>query len=289
MESAILSIIAPMILVALGYSIGSARIVNEGNEALVERLGKKHRKLEPGLNFIVPLIDRIAVEETTREQVLDTKPRQAITRDNVSVEIDAVVFWKVVDLEKAFYNVEDVEEAMTNLVLTRLRSLIGEMDLDETYSSMDYINRKLLEHVAEATGDWGIQVIRVEVQEISVPPSVRESLEKKRIAESEKQAAIERAEGEKQAEISKAEGTVKSLEIIAKALDGQSNTREVLQYLIAQRYVEANEKLGESSNSKIIFMDPNKLNEAMTDLLGEESASNIGGRPGNGSIRPHDQ
>lgn len=279
----ILSILVPMVLVAVGYTVGAARIINQGNEALVERLGKKHRKLDAGLNFVVPVIDRIAVEESTRERVLDTKPRQAITKDNVSVSIDAVVFWKIVDLDKAYYNVEDVEDAMKNLVLTRLRSLIGEMQLDATYSSMDLMNRTLLEHVAEATADWGIQVVRVEVQEIEVPESVRESLEKKRIAESEKQASIERAEGEKQAEISKAEGTVHSLQLISKALEEQSNSKNVLQYLIAQRYVEANEKLSESSNSKVVFMDPAKLSEAVTDLLGDPE-SPIGGQSnGNGS------
>lgn len=283
------SVLAPMILVAIGYGVGSARIVNEGNLALVERLGKRHRTIEPGLNFIVPVIEKIAVEETTREQVLDTKPRQVITKDNVSVSIDAVVFWKIVDLEKAYYNIEDVEEAMKDLVLTRLRSMMGEMNLDETYSSMDRLNRSLLEHVAEATGDWGVQVIRVEVQEIEVPATVRESLEKERLAESEKRAAIARAEGEKQAEIAQAEGTVKSLELISKALQGGTNTRDVLHYLLAQRYVEANEKLGESTNSKVVFMDPKALTEAMTDLLGETESPIDGGGRGNGSIRPHDQ
>ncbi|NEP02191.1 MAG: SPFH/Band 7/PHB domain protein [Symploca sp. SIO2E9] len=285
----ILSILVPMVLVAVGYTVGAARIINQGNEALVERLGKKHRKLDAGLNFVVPVIDRIAVEESTRERVLDTKPRQAITKDNVSVSIDAVVFWKIVDLDKAYYNVEDVEDAMKNLVLTRLRSLIGEMELDATYSSMDYMNRTLLEHVAEATADWGVQVVRVEVQEIEVPESVRESLEKKRIAESEKQAAIERAEGEKEAEISKAEGTVKSLQLISTALREQSNSKDVLQYLIAQRYVEANEKLGESDNSKVVFMDPARLSEAVTDLLGDPESPISGQSHGNGSIRPQDQ
>src|SRR3712207_9074976 len=108
----ILSILAPIILVVVGYTIGSTRIITEGNEALVERLGKYQRKLEPGLNYIIPFVDRIAVEETMREQVLDIDPQQAITKDNISVIVDAVLFWQILDLEKAFYAVEDVETAL---------------------------------------------------------------------------------------------------------------------------------------------------------------------------------
>ncbi|MBE9127867.1 MULTISPECIES: SPFH domain-containing protein [unclassified Coleofasciculus] len=283
----LLSILAPMILVIVGYSVGSTKVVNQGTKALVERLGKYHRQLDPGLNFIVPFLDRIAVEETTREQVLDIEPQQAITKDNISVIVDAVVFWRIKELYKAYYDVEDVEEAIKNLVTTTLRSEIGELDLDQTYSSRTGINQNLSVYLQEAADSWGIEVIRVEVQEIKPPQTVLDSLEKERAAESEKQAAIFEAEGEREATIARAEGSVKSIEIISKAIQGQSNSREVLQYLIAQQYVDANQKLGESPNSKVVFMDPKALTEAMTDLLGGDTDTPID-RKGNGSIKPPD-
>ena len=269
MES-LLSILAPMILVAVGYTIGSTKIITEGNQALVERLGKYHKRLGPGLNYIIPFIDRIAVEDTTREQVLDIEPQQAITKDNILVTVDGVVFWKIRNLKDAYYNVEDVELAIENLVKTTLRSMIGELNLDETYASRADISDRLLRQLADASQDWGVEVLRVELQELTPPAEVLESLAKARAAESQKQADIFRAEGAKQVAISEAEGTVKSLEILSKALQGHPNTKDVLQFLIAQRYVEANEKLGESPNSKVVFIDPRALTEAMTDLIGNE-------------------
>ena len=273
----IISILAPMILVIVGYTIGSTKIVTQGNEALVERLGKFHKKLDPGLNYIVPFVDRIVVEDTVREQVLDIAPQQAITKDNVSVEVDAVVFWKVLDLKQAYYAVEDVELAIQNLVTTTLRSMIGELDLSETYSSRADLNRQLLRQLDEATAGWGVKVTRVELQEIKPPRTILESLGRERAAQSEKQATI-----------SQAEGTVQSIEILSKALQSQPNSHQVLQFLVAQRYVEANQKLSESANSKVIFMDPKALSEAMTDLISTPDAPIEGGR-GNGSIMPQDQ
>ena len=282
----ILSILAPMILVVVGYTIGSTKIITQGNQALVERLGKYHKRLQPGLNYIIPFVDRIAVEDTTREQVLDTEPQQAITKDNIPVTVDAVVFWRIQDLKDAYYNVEDVEMGIENLVKTTLRSMIGELPLDETYSARTQINQNLLAQLAQATQGWGVEVIRVEVQEITPPKEVLESLAKARAAESEKQAEIFKAEGAKAAAISEAEGTVKSLEILSRALHETPNSREVLQYLVAQRFVEANQKLGESPNSKVVFIDPRALTEAMTDLMGNEVE--IQNAPRNAPIQPGD-
>lgn len=270
----VISILAPMILVIIGYTIGSTKIVNEGNQAIVERLGKYHKKLDPGLNYIFPFIDRIAVEDTVREQVLDIPPQQAITKDNISVEVDAVLFWRVIDLKEAYYAVEDVELAIENLVTTMLRSMIGELDLSDTYSSRSDLNRQLLNQLDEATAGWGVQVTRVELQEIKPPKSILESLEKERAAESEKQATI-----------SQAEGTVKSIQILSNALQSQSNSQQILQFLIAERYVDANQKLGESPNSKVVFMDPKALSEALTDLISTPDAP-VDGTRTNGLTTP---
>ncbi|HEY9891712.1 MAG TPA: stomatin-like protein [Candidatus Sericytochromatia bacterium] len=257
----VISILAPMILVIIGYTIGSTKIVNEGNQALVERLGKFHKKLDPGLNYIIPFLDRIAVEDTVREQVLDIPPQQAITRDNISLEVDAVVLWKVLDLREAYYAVEDVELAIQNLVTTALRSMIGELDLSETYSSRATLNQKLLRQLDEATADWGVKVTRIELQEIKPPKTILESLERERAAQSEKQATI-----------SQAQGTVESIQILSQALQSQTNSQQILQFLIAERYVDANQKLGESPNSKVVFMDPKALSEALSDLISTPDA-----------------
>jgi len=270
----ILSILVPMILVVIGYTIGSTKIVNQGNEALVERLGQYNKKLKPGLNYIIPFIDKIAVEETTREQVLDTEPQQAITKDNISVEVDAIVYWRIKNLEKAYYAVEDVEVALENLVLTTLRSMIGEMELNQTYSSRNDINRSLLHQLAEPTAGWGVELVRVEVQNITPPRTVMESLELERAAESQKQAKI-----------SEAQGTVESIEIISKALQSQPNSKTVLQYLVTQRYVDANQKLSESPNSKVVFMDPKAITEAMTNLMDIPEAPDGGMVNNNSSSR----
>lgn len=179
---------------------------------------------------------------------------------------------------KAYYNVEDVERAIEELVTTTLRSTIGELELDQTYSSRSDINRNLLHQLNEAAREWGVKVIRVEVQEIKPPEDVLESLAKARAAESEKQA-----------QIFKAQGTVESIEMISRALLEQQNTKAVLQYLIAQRYVEANQKLGESANAKIVFMDPKALSEALTDLIGSGDSPIDGGYANGSAIRPQDQ
>ena len=273
----VISILAPMILVIIGYTIGSTKIVNEGNQALVERLGRYHKKLDPGLNYIIPFIDRIAVEDTVREQVLDIPPQQAITKDNIALEVDAVVYWRVMDLKEAYYAVEDVELAIQNLVTTTLRSMIGELDLSDTYSARADLNRKLLQQLDEATSGWGVKVTRVDLQEIKPPKTILESLERERAAQSEKQATI-----------SQAQGTVESIQILSQALQSQTNSQQILQFLIAERYVDANQKLGESPNSKVVFMDPKALSEALTDLISTPDAP-IDGIRANGLNKSGDQ
>jgi regulator of protease activity HflC (stomatin/prohibitin superfamily) len=250
--------------VTIGYTLTAMRIISEGNEALVERLGQYNKKLEPGLNFIIPGIDKVVVEETMREKVLEVEPQNAITKDNVSLQVDAVVYWQVFDLEKTFYAVEDIESAIKNLVLTTLRSTIGRLNLEETYSSRKEINQNLLQDLDEATGNWGVKITRVEVRDIKPAQTVMESLEQERAAESKKRAAL-----------LETEGIVGSIEMLSEALKKDVHTQVVLQFLLAQRYVEANEKLGSSANSKILFMNPKDLSQAMADLLSERLDSGI--------------
>ncbi|HHP7245455.1 MAG TPA: SPFH domain-containing protein [Elainellaceae cyanobacterium] len=264
------SSLAILAFLIIGYTVGSVRIINQGDEALVERLGRYHRKLEPGLNFIVPLLDRIVCVETTRERMLDFEPQEAITKDNVSLNVDAVVYWRILELQHTYYTIDDIEDALQALVITSLRSEIGRMKLEDTYSSRREINRILLQQLDEATATWGVKVTRVEVQNIILPRTLVASLERERAAESEKKAAIAEAEGKKQAAIEEASGTVEAIQQIKHALGDKADTRTILQYLLTKRYVEANYELGQSDNSKIVFMDPKAMTQAMAELIGPD-------------------
>ena len=279
------SILAILSLVVISYSVASVRVIKEGNAALVERLGRYKSTLDPGVRFIVPLVDSLVLQDTLREQVFDIEPRTATTRDNVNVDVDAVIYWRILDLEKTYYAIEDVEVAIRELVTTTLRSEIGKMELQETFSSRETINKSLLDVLDEATEPWGVKVNRVEVQEIKIPPEVEESMRREQAAaiakraaiteaEGLKQAAILEAEGLKQAAIFEAEGNVQSMQLISQAFDGQLSQGDIMKFLIAQRYVDANQKLGESDNSKVVFMDPRALTEGLVDLINENPDAN---------------
>ena len=260
-------IIGIFALIIIGYTVGSVRIINQGTEALVERLGKYHRKLRPGLNFIVPMLDYIVLRDSVREQVLDVPKQGAITRNNVSLDVDAVVYWRILELELTYYAIEDVEKAIIELVTTTLRSEIGKMEFEKTFSSRDELNRALLSQLDEATEPWGVKVTRVEVQEIIPPEEVRRSMQLQQAAELKSRATVLEAEGDKKAAIERAQATVQSIELLSRALKERSDTGEILNYLLAQRYVDANQKLGESDNSKVVFMDPKMLTESLAHLI----------------------
>lgn len=266
---------------AIGYLLSSARIIEQGNEAIVERLGRFHRTIDAGLNFVVPLVDTVIVE-SIREQTIDIARQSVITQDELSIEVDAIVYWRIVDIESAYYNVEDLQDALRNLVLAEVRALFGQIDLAQTFSQIEQINRLLLERLDEVTETWGIKVNRVAIQEIIRPEEVRRATERVLVAESERQALTEEAEGKRDAEIaesegrklsaiSEAEGIVQAMQLISAAVGDRPQDAQVLQqvvqFLVAQRYVDANQKLGASDNAKVVFMDPKTLNEAVSDLI----------------------
>lgn len=261
------SIIGILALIILGYTISSVRIINQGEEALVERLGRYHRKLKPGLNFIVPALDYIRLKDSVRERLLDVAKQGAITKDNVSLEVDAVVYWRILELQLTYYAIEDVEQAIEELVVTTLRSELGKMEFENTFSSRDELNRALLSQLDEATEPWGVKVTRVEVQEIMPPEEVRRSMQKQQAAELERRATVLKAQGEQEAAIKRAEATVRSIQMLSEALQQREDAPSILQFLLAQDYVDANQKLGESSNSKIVFMDPKLLTEGLARLM----------------------
>ena len=261
--------IIAIVLALIGYALGSAKLINQRNEALVERLGKFHRKLKPGLNFIVPLVDQIVMEDTTREQLLDIKPQNVITKDGIYLEVDAILYWRIRDIEKSFYGIDDLQGALTQLATTTLREIIAERSLEDTTLSRSDMDRAILDQLNPITLDWGVEILRLDIQSINPPESVRKSMEEERAAEIKKRAVISAAEGERQAAIKKAEGTSTSVQIIAEVLRANPESKEILRYLVAQDYVQASQKLGESNNAKIVFVDPANSTEMFQELIAQ--------------------
>ncbi|MEH2161651.1 MAG: SPFH domain-containing protein [Nostoc sp.] len=270
--------IIAIVLALIGYALGSAKLINQGNEALVERLGRYHRKLKPGLNFIVPLVDQVVMEDTTREQILDIKPQEVITQDNISVEVDAVVYWRIKDIEKSFYAIEDLQGALTQVATTTLREVIAQNTLEQTNVSRLEMHSALLFELNGITADWGVEIMRLDLQRITLPESVRKSREEEQAAVIKKRAVITEAEGEKEAAIKKAEGTMASVQIISQALRSNPDSRDILRYLVAQDYVDASQKLGESSNAKIVFVDPANSTEMFQELIAESAITEGNGK-----------
>ncbi len=238
-----------------GYLVGSVRIVDEGEEALVQRLGQYQRTLKPGLNFVVPFVDTVLVE-SMREQTLDILPQDVVTLDKASLQADAIIYWRINDLYSAYYRIEDLEEALKNLVQSALRSEIGQLNLEEAISDIGRINNNLRQDLREATVAWGVEIVRVEIQKFDLPKELRDALDRQ---------AAAKAEGE--AELARTRAAVKSIQQLSDALSGSVDSQKVLQFLIAEKYVASNTELGKSDNAKILFMDPGNLNEAITDLM----------------------
>ncbi|MBE9054622.1 SPFH domain-containing protein [Sphaerospermopsis sp. LEGE 08334] len=275
--------IIAIVLALIGYALGSAKLVNQGNEALVERLGKYHRKLKPGLNFIVPFLDQIVMEDTTREQILDVKPQNVITKDGIYMEIDAVVYWRIVEIEKSFYAVDDLQQALSNLATTTVREIIAQKTVEEANMSRADMDKSILDQLNPISRTWGVEILRLDFQRITPPESVQKSMEEERAAEIRKRAVIAAAEGERQAAIKKAEGTKTSMEIISEAIRSHPESKDILRYLVAQDYVQASQKLGESNNAKIVFVDPANSTDMFQELIAESITKEDDGKTsGNG-------
>lgn len=221
-----------LIFLALGGSAvaGSVKVVNQGNEVLVERLGSYNQKLQPGLNFVIPFLDKIVYQQTIREKVLDIPPQKCITRDNVGIEVDAVVYWRIVDMEKAWYKVENLHAAMTNLVLTQIRSEMGQLELDKTFTARSQINEMLLRELDIATDPWGVKITRVELRDIVPSQTVRESMELQMAAERRRRAAILTSEGERESAVNSARGKAE-----AQILDAEARQKATILQAEAQQ------------------------------------------------------
>jgi regulator of protease activity HflC (stomatin/prohibitin superfamily) len=269
-----------LVMLALGGSAvaGSVRVVNQGDEALVERLGSYNKKLEPGLNFVTPFLDKVVYKQTIRERVLDIPPQQCITRDNVAITADAVVYWQIVDMEKAYYKVENLQAAMVNLVLTQIRAEMGKLELDQTFTARSEVNEMLLRDLDIATDPWGVKVTRVELRDIIPSKAVQESMELQMSAERRKRAAILTSEGDREAAINSARGkaeaqvldaearqkaTILQAEAQQKTIVLQAQAERQQQVLKAQATAEAMQIIG-----KILTSDP-QAREALQFLLAQ--------------------
>ncbi len=260
------------------------RIVPQGEEWVVERLGRFHRVLEPGLNIIIPMIDQVRYKVTTKDIILDVPEQEVITRDNAVILANAISFLKVTNIERAVYGIENFREAMRNMVQTSLRSIIGGMDLNEALSSRDRIKAELKTAIADEAFDWGLTVKSVEIQDIKPSPNMQHAMEMQASAERERIALITRSEGEKQALILNAEARLEAArkdaeaqEIAAKASaesmriigEAVKDNNSSATFLLGDRYIQAMQKLSASENSKLVLL-PGDLIAAVKNLVGSK-------------------
>ena len=275
----VLSVVALLLAIVVVFNV--VKIVPQGEQWLVENLGKYNRTLMPGMSFIIPFVEKVRHRVSMREMVFDIPRQMVISKDNATVSINAICYLRVTNPVMSCYNVEDVADALINLALSNIRNILGEMDLDKILSERQEINAKLLSVIDGATNDWGIKVTRVDIKDLEPPQNIKEAMEKQIKAEREKravileaesirQAQILKAEGEKQAKILKAEGERQEAFLQAEARERSAKAeaeatrlvsesisngnKDAINYFIAQRYTEALKEIGSSGNSKIVMM-----------------------------------
>ena len=294
------------VVLALVVVLGSIKIVPQGYEFTVQRFGRYTRTMKPGITILTPFIEGIGRKVNMMEQVLDVPSQEVITKDNVGVKVDAIVFIVVMDAAAAAYRVANLNSAITQLTMTNLRTVVGSMELDEVLSQRDQINTRLLTVIDAATGPWGVKVARIEIKDLQPPVDITNAMARQMKAERERRAVITEAEGEKQAQITRAEGAkqsavlqaegrrsaafldseareraaqaeAKATQLVSDAIEGGSVN--AINYFIAQKYVEAFGKLAESPNQKTVIV-PAEMSALVGTLSGiQELLGGAAARP----------
>jgi len=269
-----------VILVLITITLG-VRIVPQGTKHVVQRLGKYHKTLGPGLNIIFPYLDRVAYKVTTKDIVLDIPSQDVITRDNAVIIANAVAYINIISPEKSVYGVEDYRIAIQTLVQTSLRSIIGEMDLDDALSSRDQIKAKLKNSISDDIADWGITLKTVEIQDINPSQTMQKAMEEQAAAERQRRATVTSAEGEKSAAILQADGRLEaskrdaqaqvvlaeaSQRAIQKVTEAIRENELPVIYLLGEKYIDALKDISASPNSKVVVL-PADLPSAVKGFL----------------------
>jgi len=291
-----LIVIAVLALFALFLAAKTVRIIPQARAGVVERLGRYHRTLDPGLALVIPFVDRVKPLIDLREQVVSFRPQAVITKDNVTVNIDTVLYFTITDSRSVTYEVADPLQAIEQLTVTTLRNVIGGLTLEETLTSRDQINAQLRVVLDEATGRWGIRVNRVELKAVDPPATIQEAMEKQMraerdrratilqaegvkasqvlTAEGEKQSAVLRAEGAKQAAILRAEGESKAIETVFAAIHEGRPDQELLSY----QYLQMLPQLAQGDANKI-WVIPSEFSQALAGVADRLQAQSGNGKP----------
>ena len=270
-----------IIIIIIGIIVSGIKIVPQSKAYVVERLGAYHRTMQTGLNYVIPFFERVANIVSLKEIVKDFAPQPVITKDNVTMQIDTVVYFQITDSKLYTYGVENPVSAIENLTATTLRNIIGELELDETLTSRDVINTKMRSILDEATDPWGIKVNRVEVKNILPPRDIQEAMEKQMRAERERREAILRAEGEKKAAILTAEGEKESTILRADA-KREAKIRE------AEGEAEAIVKIQEATAQGLKLLKEANMDEAVLKLKSYEALVNVSNGQSTKIIIPSD-
>ncbi len=278
---ALLPFFAILLALVVVFFFAGVKVVPQGQQWTVERFGRYTSTLEPGLNLIIPFIDRIGFRLSMMESVLDVPSQTVISRDNAAVTADGVVFYRIMDAAKAAYQVNNLTYAIVNLTITNLRSVLGSMELDHMLSNREEINERLLAAVDLATAPWGIKVTRIEIRDLSMSPELQEAMNLQMTAERHRRAVVTKANGDKEAAVLQAQGQREAQVLQAQGekeaafLNAEAREREALaeakatrvvsqaisegdvqalQYFLGIKYVEALQQIGQGDNSKLVLM-----------------------------------